>query len=501
MKKSFLILLFFIFSSHLFAQKGKLAGKITDKSTGEDIIGATIVIEGSSNGVTTDLDGKYYLQLAPGTYTVLVSYVSYKSKKYENIEIKDGELTSLNVFLEESSTELEEVVIQGEIRKESAVGLLIQQKNAVAMSSGISAELIKRTPDRTTADVLKRVSGATIQDGKFAIIRGMQDRYNFGMINGVPLPSSEPDRKAFSLDLVPSSVVDNLVIYKTATPDKPGEFAGGLIEITTKEVPDENTAFVNLGVGGNSITTLQRFEKSPQAGGTDFLGFDNGARQLPALSVPLSEAEANRGNPTPIIDKVVADTRKFNNDFRPIRTNALPNLSLQAGFSQRMKVLNNSLGIIGVVTYNNSNLYNPFEQNNVRGIDVKGESKYIRTDTTAGNFYKFDNYRNMVNLGGLLNFTYKVGLRSKFFLKNLLTQSSTDNTIFRTGTLQRGLDFGDNVAFGIYNDVGYFYQSSRILFTQLGGEHILSETKKIKLNYVFGYNNFFNQTPDAKKNI
>ncbi|TAF74691.1 MAG: TonB-dependent receptor [Bacteroidetes bacterium] len=499
MKKIVTILSFFIFTGFAFAQKGKLAGKVTDKATGEDIIGATILIEGTTIGATTDLDGKYFLQVAPGTYNVVVSYVSYKTKKYEGVVIKEGELTSINVSLDENSIEIEEVVIQGEIRKETAAGLLIQQKNAVSMSSGISAELIKRTPDRTTADVIKRVSGATIQDGKFAIIRGMQDRYNYGMINGVPLPSSEPDRKAFSLDLVPSSVVDNLVIYKTATPDKPGEFAGGLIEITTKEVPDENTAFVNVGLGGNSITTFQRFEKSPQAGGLDFLGFDNGARQLPDLSVSLAEAEANRGNPMPIIDKVVEDTRKFNNNFRPIRTNALPNFSLQGGLSQRLKLFNNNLGIIGVVTYNNSNLYNPFEQNTVRAVDTKSGSKYIRTDSTSGNFYNIDNFRNMVNVGGLLNFTYKVGLRNKFFLKNLLTQSGTDNTVFRTGQLQNGSGFGENVNYALYNDIGYFYQSSRILFTQLGGEHILSETKKIKLNYVLGYNNFFNQTPDAKK--
>lgn len=473
------------------AKKGTLAGKVSDAKSGEDIIGATVAVEGTTQGASTDIDGKYFLKLAPGTYTIVVSYVSYKTKKLEGIEIKSGELNDINVSLSEDSQELEEIVVTGEAKKESAAGLLLQQKNAVAVSSGVSAELIKRLPDRTTADVLKRVSGATIQDGKFAIIRGMQDRYNFGMINGVPLPSSEPDRKAFSLDLIPAQVVDNMVIYKTATPDKPGEFAGGLIEITTKEVPDENSRFFNVGLQGHSITTFDKFYRSPQASSTDFLGYDDGKRQLPKFDKSL----ANNTN----IDELVTESKKFDHVYRPRSYNALPNISLQAGLSQRLKLAKNDFGVVAMLTYNNANLYAPFQQVVARGVNIEEAQNYKRTENTPGYFYDIETYKNSVNAGGLLNFTYKVGSNHKFFFKNLLTQTSSDNTVLRKGTMQNGSAFGESASYADYNDVGYFYQSSRIFFSQFGGEHLLIPAYKVKLNYALGLNDFFNQTPDAKK--
>lgn len=497
--KSITFILFFSLISILSAQaqagKGKLAGKITDGKTGEEIIGATIVVEGSNIGASTDLDGRYFLQLEPGTYTIIVSYVSYKSKKFEGIEIKEGELNSLSVGLFEDTKELEEIVIKGEAKKESAAGLLLQQKNAVAVSSGVSAELIRKMPDRTTADVIKRVSGATIQDGKFAIIRGMQDRYNFGLINGTPLPSSEPDRKAFSLDLVPAQVIDNMVISKTATPDMPGDFAGGLIQITTRDIPDENIRFLNIGLGGHSITTMRDFYKSPQSGGTDFIGIENGSRQLPSAALSSEQALLAANNSSSNGALITEQTKLFNNDFTPKKVNAAPNISLQAGISHRAKLLNNDFGVIAALTFSNNNVYEPYERNTPL---IGDPSTYRRTDTTQGFFYKNDRYRNIVNLGGILNLTYKIGQNHKVFFKNLLTQVANDQTILRTGYIY-------NPAFPApYNndkDIAYFYQSNRSYFGQLGGESILNEANKVKLNYVLGVTDIFMQVPDFKRNF
>lgn len=479
-----------------FAQKGKIAGKIVDKKTGEDIIGATVVVEGTTNGASTDIDGKYYLPLAAGSYTILVSYVSYKTQKLQNIVVKDGELTYLDIAIEESATALDEIVIQGEARKETAVALILQQKNMVSMSSGISAELIKRLPDRNIADVIKRVAGATIQDGKFAVIRGMQDRYNFGLINGAPLPSSEPDRKAFSLDLVPAQVIDNLIISKTATPDMPGDFAGGLIQINTKDIPDENTFFVNLGGSAHTLTTFKDFNRSPQASSTDIIGFDNGARQLPT-NIGAPEVAVKRdifNNSTEIIDA----TNKFNNNFKPTSYKASPNISLQLGGSRRIKLFDNYLGIIGAITYSNGNLYEPYDRNSPIGIDSANRYNYIKTDSTIGSFYKYERFKNSVNTGGMLNLTYKIGTSHKLFLKNLMTIVSSDQTILRSQQA-----FNPNFPLKYYNDqdVAYFYQSNRSVFSQLGGEHLLIEDSKIKLNWVAGFTSLSMQSPDFKRNF
>ena len=131
------------------------------------------------------------------------------------------------------------------------------QKNSANVSDGISAETIKRTPDKNTSDVLKRISGASIQDNRFVIVRGLNDRYNTALLNGAPLPSSESDRKAFSFDIFPSNMIDNLVITKTASPDLPGDFAGGVIQINTKSVPEKDFQAISVGTGYNTITTFK----------------------------------------------------------------------------------------------------------------------------------------------------------------------------------------------------------------------------------------------------
>ena len=203
------------------SQNGKISGKIIDSKTGETLPGASILIEGTTMGGASDFDGNYMISVVPpGVYTVVCRYVSYADKKVQGVMVKPSEVTTINFSLEEPKGDtLMEVVIAATLERENTNTLFIMQKNNASVSDGVSAETIKKTPDRNTSDVLKRVSGAAIQDNKFAIIRGLNDRYNAAYINGAPLPSSESDRKAFSFDIFPSSMLDNLVIIKTATPE------------------------------------------------------------------------------------------------------------------------------------------------------------------------------------------------------------------------------------------------------------------------------------------
>ncbi|RZM10619.1 MAG: hypothetical protein EOO88_47930 [Pedobacter sp.] len=218
-----------IISTALFAQTtGKLSGKVSDKKTGETIIGGTVKIQGTKTAVSTDVDGRYSLSLAPGKYTFEVSYIGYSTKRITEVEIKANTVTPLNVVLEESKdNNLSEVVITSSYKKESVNTLYLQQKNRAVISDGISADMITRSPDRSTGDVLKRVSGTTIQDNKFVIVRGLSDRYNNASLDNSSLPSTEPNRKAFSFDIVPAGLIDNIVVSKTATPDLNADFAGG----------------------------------------------------------------------------------------------------------------------------------------------------------------------------------------------------------------------------------------------------------------------------------
>ncbi|MCK6693063.1 MAG: carboxypeptidase-like regulatory domain-containing protein, partial [Thermoanaerobaculia bacterium] len=268
----------------LHAQKGSISGKIIDAKLAEGLIGCTVKVDdGAAGGAITDYEGRYMIANIPaGKHTITVTYTGYTDKRIEEVEVKNGEATTVDIALEDAANQvIAEVVITANAQRSTMGALTILQKNSAFVADGISAEIIKRTPDRTTSDVIRRVSGASIQDNKFAVIRGLNDRYNIALLNGALLSSTEPDRKAFSFDLFPSAMLDNLVVVKTATPDLPGEFAGGAILVNTKDIPEENYVRVNVGGGYNTVSTFKPY-MTAQGGGTDFLGMDDGTRALPA---------------------------------------------------------------------------------------------------------------------------------------------------------------------------------------------------------------------------
>jgi CarboxypepD_reg-like domain/TonB-dependent Receptor Plug Domain len=245
----------------LHAQNSKIYGKVVN-SKNEPLHGATIVLDGKKRSTATDYNGAYtFSGLYAGVFVIKCSYTSYADKVIGGITVKPGEAVNVDFVMDEVKGKLKEVVVTSSARnakpKESIASLIIAQKNSASVSDGISAESIKRTPDRNTSDVLKRISGASIQEDKFVIIRGLNDRYNAAFLNGATLPSSESDRKAFAFDIFPANMLDNLIIYKTATPDKPGEFAGGLIEVNTKGIPSQNFETFSIGTGFNTFATLQ----------------------------------------------------------------------------------------------------------------------------------------------------------------------------------------------------------------------------------------------------
>jgi hypothetical protein len=181
--------------------------------------GATVTIVELNKSRVTDANGSFiFSNIAPGTYTVKVTALTFQEKEITEVIVVADDIYNLTISLLEKNNQLDEVVIKAptKAKVESVKSLLTMQKNSATVSDGISAETIKRTPDKNTSDVLKRISGASIQDNRFVIIRGLNDRYNVFLLNGSPLPSSESDRKAFSFDIFPSNMLDNIIINKTS---------------------------------------------------------------------------------------------------------------------------------------------------------------------------------------------------------------------------------------------------------------------------------------------
>ncbi|MEN9524790.1 MAG: hypothetical protein RLZZ256_174, partial [Bacteroidota bacterium] len=253
-----LALLILMLSTTLsFGQNLKLAGKITN-SKNEPLSGVSIKIQGSNTGTITDVEGRFTLSLSVGQkYTLTLSAVGYESKTIGEVEVKAGQYNELNVVMEVKEKVGEGVTITSKgstARKESVNALITFQRNTNTVASVIAAETVRRSPDRNTGEVLKRTPGASVQEGKFIIIRGLADRYNQAMLNGILLTSTEPDRKTFSFDLIPANMIDNLIINKAFVPEYPGEWAGGLIQVNTKDIPSTNSFNVQVGTGFNSQT-------------------------------------------------------------------------------------------------------------------------------------------------------------------------------------------------------------------------------------------------------
>nr|WP_255678947.1 TonB-dependent receptor [Mucilaginibacter sp. UR6-1] len=472
-------------ADNLFAQStGKIAGKIIDQKTNETLIGATVVVQGTTKGAAANVEGRYVLGgLAPGKYTVEVKYVGYQAKSISDVIVKADAVTNLDVTLTESaSNALGEVVIKATYRQESVASLYSRQKNSVQVTDGISADIIRRSPDRNTGDVLKRVSGTSVQDGKFVVIRGLAERYNVNLLNGSLLPSSEPDRKAFSFDIIPASLIDNIVVYKTATPDLPGDFAGGAINTITRDIPDTKFMEGTVSFGYNSKSTFKDNFVDPQPNGKyDFLGFDDGSRKLPSA---YTNVKSNYTSGTSSLQKIEI-AKQFPNTFGSQLQNTLPNLGLQFATGNSKTLKNeNRLG------YNFA-----FNYNTGYRISDGDRTQYNISAREQLPPYSFDRnvFSNVKTLGGLLTLGYTYG-------KNKLAMRTLFNNDFKIDyeETKNGLIRGDNDATPtLYRGFSSESTQNGVFNTLLEGQHTLGENK-LNIDWAASYGLSYRNQPDQR---
>ncbi|WP_216679137.1 TonB-dependent receptor [Hymenobacter siberiensis] len=264
------------------AQPGTLAGKVTDKKTSEGVIGATVLVTGTTLAAPVNVDGTYTLPLDAGTYNITMTYVGYKPLTFPGIVIKSGQTTALNGLMEESATSLTEVTVTGVKQTGTEVALIQDLKKSEVVVSGMSNDQIVKTLDRDAAEVVKRIPGVTIQNNNFIVIRGLAERYNTVLLNDALTPSAEVDTRSFSFDILPSSVIDRILIFKSGAPELPGEFGGGVVKVYTKNSVLENTTNFSISGWGRSGTTFGSGYQQSSRSSTDWLGFDNGLRKVPA---------------------------------------------------------------------------------------------------------------------------------------------------------------------------------------------------------------------------
>jgi TonB-dependent receptor len=475
MKKLVLLSLFGFFSILTFGQN-TIKGVIKDADNKETLPGVIVYIDSLKKGAKTDLDGKFTLNDVPnGSYTISYRFPMYEQKK-DLIEIKDQNLT-LEVSLYKKVSKGKGITIRMTAPKESQTAILIEQKNAAVVSDAISIETIKKTPDTRTSDVVKRISGASIQDNKFVVIRGLSDRYNFGMINDCPLPSTESDKKAFSFDIFPSNMLGSLVITKTASPDLPGEFAGGVINVKTTQPKNENSQSFQVSTSYNTISTFKDF-KSYAREKTDWLGYGNTGSRLLSSDLPSTkEFESLTNSQKADLAKLVTPT------WSTISKTAIPNLNLQYSINRNDTLKNgNQLGYNFAFTY---------QRNQNTNETVRREFEEQSTGVVQKMELKDSVYTTSILNSALFNVKYAFNDSNKIVLNNLYSLTSDDRVNVRNGVREM-----DNDPRQWEKSINFWYGQNQMFTTQLNGEHSFN---KSKINWTLGTSNIDRSIPNQRR--
>lgn len=416
------------------ASTGAVAGVVVEDGNGAPLPGANVSIKGTTTGTSTDLNGRYRLGgLEPGTYDVLFSFVGFQQKTVTGVEVDAGQTTRLEVTLAEETAQLGEVVVEAEAARDSEAGLLKDRAAAAAVSNAVSAETIGRAGAGTAADAMSLVTGASIVEGKYVNIRGLQGRYIDTQLNGSNLPSTDPDGESVALDVFPSSLIDNVVTTKTFTPDRPGNFTGGSIDITTKSFPDDRVLDVSfsassnseVGVGGDILQTTKGLDDVPSA-----------VEDLPEGAPPFltGDVESKVGALTTV-------TEAFRTRVAPRQNEVVGNRSAEVAFGDQFRVLNGRpLGIIATGTYDKS--FSGYDDGTTARFNQTGLSAETLNPTS-----QFTTQRGVEETlsSGLLGLSLQPYSQHEVGLRLMYTGDEEEIGRVETGTLPR--DFSGDTRF------------------------------------------------------
>jgi TonB-dependent receptor len=479
-KSLFTFLFTCILIPYTFSQNASLSGKILDSKTNEALFGAKVILQGLGKGAVTDGDGNYSLKgLSAGTYILEVRNETYNNLILTEIKLKENENLVLNIPLDKVILEFGPVTVKAKVNRESTTEILRLQRNSATVVDGITSETFKKTPDSKASDVLKRISGASVQDNKFVVVRGLSDRYNFALINGAPLPSSESDRKAFSFDVFPSNMLDNLVIIKTATPDLPGEFAGGVIDINTTEPKENDFQSIQIGGSYNLITTFKDF-KTYDGSKTDFLGFSSSSRTLPS-GLPSTEDFNNLS----ALQKAEY-AKSIPNSWGTYSRFALPNLNLQYSIGKTIKLAEErNFGYVFAYNYQSNMSFNKvtrreFEESTA-GVITKNELK----DSA---------FTQSVLNSAMFNMKFKLNKNNSLQLKTLYSLSSDDKVNIRNG--KRDMDVESVFS---EKSTNIWYTQNKLLSSQLLGNHEFKN--KMKFKWIAGISDVKREIPFLRRTV
>jgi len=373
-----------------FAQsKSTISGTITDKDlNNESLPFATVTVKGTNTSKQSDIDGKYTIDVKPGSYVLVFSFLGYESQE-EKITIAAGEKKTVNKSLSSGSVTLEDVVIESVQSREKETALLMEQQKSVTITQSIGAQELARKGVSDAAAAVTKVTGISKQDGTSGIfVRGLGDRYNSTTFNGLPLPSNEPTNKNVALDLFSTDVIQSIGVSKTYYPDSYGDVGGANINIISKEHNGKGKLNIEIGSGLNNKAFASDFKV---ADGIEKTGFYNVSKPTNINSYQFK----NRWTP--------------NTEKHPVDTN----IGISGGNSFDIGE-NGRLSLFATASFENGyNLKNGFQQN-------IGNSN----DNIIEDFYNVNKYEYVTKSTGMLNLAYKINSGNSIKWNTVFVNSS-----------------------------------------------------------------------------
>lgn len=464
---------------------GTIKGRIVEFETSQPVPAASVYIVELKRGGQSDNNGYYrFTGLPSGKYTLQVSYVGFTTEN-QPVEIKAGKEETYDIKLQGSNT-LGEVVVTavGKTRRPvahtSEKQVLEEVKSASVVVSAISSEQISKSADRNAAEAVSKVAGVSVVDDKFVIVRGLNPRYNLTYLNDNVAPSTEVYSRAFALDLIPSRIIDRIMVYKSAGPETLADATGGVVKIYTKDAKTVKHFDLELQLGHRQGTTFNNNFLTYNGGKFDFLGFDDGTRKLPSSVPRYNQLALAKLRPS-----------QYANTFNPTlthqRTTALPNIQLTANYYNAFSLWGRTLSTLTSLSYKNE-----YQKNNVysqEGYERESDAAYFHNRTSYD-----DRNTQTAQLNLLQNFSLKLrGDSSILFFKNFILQQGQDASIVRVSHRTAGTRL-----YPFYDKDNILSFNQRFLYAgNLGGMHY--DRKGLhKLQWNGGYTISRQNTPDQR---
>ncbi len=474
------VLVLCFLSSMAYAQNGFLRGTVTDGEGSEPMFAANVVQAGSTNGTTTDFDGNYSLTIPEGTYTIQFSFIGYSSASVTGVVIKAGETTTLDYTLMPSSATLGEVTITVEQAKNTEISMINLQRKSAKIQDGISSQSFRKAGDSDLGSSIKRVTGVSVEGGKFVYVRGLGDRYTKTILNGMAIPGLDPDRNAVQMDIFPTSVLENVVVYKTFSPDLYADFTGGIVDVQTRSFPLEKTTSFSLGLRFNPSMHFNDQFVTYEGGATDFLAFDDGTR---ALGFDQTVVIPDEALADPKLEEL---TRSFSGVMSAKRATSFLNSSFSFNHGNQINKEKGTYGYNVVLNYRNS--YEYYEAISF-GEYRKNESDITDNGLRSESVRRGDLGINDVLWSALVSGAYK-HTNNSYSLTLLHTQNGIRSTSDRINQ-----NFEQNVSTLLEDILAYTERS--ISNATLIGKHSLGDEMTINWTNSFSYSTI--NDPDFRK--